>query len=139
MIFLQYLMCEYVGPPRNNGTWHCPFCHRPHFTIRPELADCKDRFDCSACGRWGDAADLVKCFHPTVRYPGRRMILDRLREQYESQQQARERWYRRVFCQRYPSLALLLELGFVSGSEAAVYVNESLEKSRTTKKKTRAA
>lgn len=93
MTFLEYVAERLMGPPlsRSGGrsVWHCPRHEdvHPSFSTRPPKPGFKDRFQCFACGFWGDVADLVKEFYPGEDYGQRRARIAAWRINFASEAQ----------------------------------------------------
>lgn len=81
---LEYLLACYLGSPLRRGAegvsyWPCPVCGHESFHTLPHKPAFKHRAKCwnPECGFRGDAADMLKEFHPDTTYNER---LDRLTE-----------------------------------------------------------
>lgn len=86
---LEYLLTKYLGKPaRTSGNgvsyWPCPICGHDSFHTLPDKAQFRHRAKCwnSACGFRGDAADMLKEFHPDEPYGDRLDRLDQLRREW---------------------------------------------------------
>lgn len=79
MIFLEYLARQLLGPPIVEGSdpyWDCPSCQaRSEFHIMPHKPPHKDRWKCFACGKRGDAYDLLQTLEPKRRFNSRKIIV----------------------------------------------------------------
>lgn len=86
---LEYLLSRYLGKPRrwtNEGRsyWPCPVCGHDSFHTLPDKPGLKHRAKCwnRECGFRGDAADMLKEFHPDTTYNERLDRLDELEREW---------------------------------------------------------
>jgi hypothetical protein len=92
--FLEYVCQRLMGPPAKvdgmgRSWWLCPFHGEtePSFQTLPPHEKYKDRFRCFACNEWGDEWDLLKIFYDRENYGDRRDRWQKLREDYEREQE----------------------------------------------------
>src|SRR5262249_54763273 len=88
---LEYILTKYLGKPARtqpNGVsyWPCPVCGHQSFHTLPNKAQFKHRAKCWSvdCGFRGDAADMLKEFHPQEDWNERQKQLDRLEREWQS-------------------------------------------------------
>lgn len=89
--FLEYLLARYLGnPDRRCGQgvsyWPCPVCGSSSFHTMPDLPHFRHRAKChgSYCGFRGDAADMLREFHPDEPYGDRRDRLEHIRREWSA-------------------------------------------------------
>jgi hypothetical protein len=88
---LEYILIQYLGKPtrtRGNGEseWSCPQCGAARFHTLPIKPPFKHRAKCwnSDCDFRGDAADMLKEFHPDENYGDRILRLEQFEREWES-------------------------------------------------------
>ena len=91
MTFLEWLLAELICEPPTarhavgESVWPCPQCGHERFHTMPDRPQMKHRAHCWRCGFRGDAADMLRWFHPVENetYPQLCDRLDGWRVRYE--------------------------------------------------------
>jgi hypothetical protein len=91
--YLEYLLTHYLGTPTRvlgNGVsyWPCPLCKHASFHTLPDKPQFQHRAKCwnAECGFRGNAADMVKEFHPDENYNERLDRIYQLQNEWEQKQ-----------------------------------------------------
>lgn len=92
--FLEFVLTQYHGKPNGTGSevgvsyWNCPMCGHDSFHTLPDKPQFTHRAKChnSACRFIGDAADVLKPFHPD--WSDRKLRLEQLQREWQAQNRA---------------------------------------------------
>ena len=95
MIFEEFVLRKYMGPPVTGTSWRCPFCKgsKPTFSLfppkrKPDGSWHKIRWQCwrVTCGERGDLYDFLKMFPPGIpNYNDRLALVETLRVEYAAE------------------------------------------------------
>jgi hypothetical protein len=96
MTLLEYLLTQYLGNAirvKGNGEsyWPCPHCSSNKFHTMPTHQVYRHRAKCWSCDLRGDAADMLKEFHPNEPYDERLQRLEQLTKEWQAQERVRNR------------------------------------------------